>query len=85
MVEICQNSCDLQRFDTSLIKNINKGALVMGSSASERIKEQVSRAWEKASPYAKKAVHWGFIPTIIVVGMTCTDPKPSLAQVLGPM
>lgn len=55
------------------------------AGSSERIKEHVCLAWDRASPYAKKAVHWGFIPAIIVVGMTCTDPKPSLAQVLGPM
>ena len=34
--------------------------------------------------YAKPAIHWGFIPLIIVLGMQ-TDPKPSLAQLLGPM
>jgi len=43
------------------------------------------QVWEKAAPIAKTALHWGFIPAIIVVGMTCTDPKPSLAQLLGPM
>ena len=41
--------------------------------------------WQKTAPLAKTALHWGFIPAIIVVGMTCTDPKPSLAQLLGPM
>jgi import receptor subunit TOM7 len=43
------------------------------------------KVWEKTAPIAKTALHWGFIPAIIVVGMTCTDPKPSLAQLLGPM
>jgi len=43
------------------------------------------RAWtESALAYAKPAFHWGFIPLIIVLGMQ-TDPKPSLAQLLGPM
>jgi mitochondrial import receptor subunit TOM7 len=43
------------------------------------------QVWDKVAPIAKTALHWGFIPAIIVVGMTCTDPKPSLAQLLGPM
>ena len=47
--------------------------------------DSVERAWERTAPYAKTALHWGFIPAIIVVGMTCTDPKPSLGQLLGPM
>ncbi|KAK9810217.1 hypothetical protein WJX72_006807 [[Myrmecia] bisecta] len=33
----------------------------------------------------KPIVHVGFIPLIIVLGMTCTEPRPSLAQLLGPM
>ena len=41
--------------------------------------------WHKTAPIAKTALHWGFIPSIIVIGMTCTDPKPSLGQLLGPM
>lgn len=31
------------------------------------------------------ALHVGFIPAIIVIGMTATEPRPSLAQLLGPM
>ena len=46
---------------------------------------KVTEMWDAVSPYAKTAVHWGFIPAIIVVGMTCTEPKPSLAQLIGPM
>lgn len=30
-------------------------------------------------------VHIGFIPTIVVLGMLYTDPKPSIAQLLSPM
>ena len=30
-------------------------------------------------------VHWGFIPAIIVLGATVTEPKPSLTQLLSPM
>ena len=47
--------------------------------------DTVGRLWETAAPYAKTALHYGFIPAIIVVGMTCTEPRPSLAQLLGPM
>ena len=45
----------------------------------------IAKTWAAVSPLAKTAVHWGFIPTIIVLGMTCTEPQPSLAQLLGPM
>lgn len=31
------------------------------------------------------AVHYGYIPTIILLGMTLTEPRPSLAQLLSPM
>lgn len=30
-------------------------------------------------------VHYGFIPTIVVLGMLYTEPRPSLAQLLSPM
>lgn len=47
--------------------------------------EIAERACEAAAPYAKTALHYGFIPAVILVGMTCTEPRPSLAQLLGPM
>ena len=59
----------------------------MGKTA-DRLSEAlgaVDKAWQKAAPYAKTALHWGFIPTIIVLGCTITEPRPSLAQLLGPM
>jgi hypothetical protein len=27
-------------------------------------------------------VHWGFIPAIILAGMLCTKPRPTLAQLM---
>ncbi len=30
-------------------------------------------------------VHWGFVPFIIVLGMTTTEPRPSFAQLLAPV
>lgn len=50
-----------------------------------RVTETAEQIWDQVAPYAKTALHWGFIPGIIIIGMTCTDPKPSLAQLLGPM
>lgn len=35
--------------------------------------------------YAKPVVHWGFVPFIIVLGMTTTEPRPTFAQLLGPV
>ena len=31
------------------------------------------------------ALHWGYIPAIIAVGMLYTEPRPSWVQLLGPM
>lgn len=55
------------------------------SQASTAVKVGIGKAWDSVSPYAKTALHWGFIPAIIVVGMTCTEPKPTIAQLVGPM
>jgi len=30
-------------------------------------------------------VHYGFIPALIFLGMTQTEPRPSLAQLLSPV
>jgi hypothetical protein len=57
----------------------------MNAGKKTQSRSSISDVASKIGPYAKKAVHWGFIPTIIVLGMTCTEPRPSLAQVLGPM
>lgn len=60
-------------------------AITNGESFVDTIIGVADKVWQKTAPLAKTALHWGFIPAIIVVGMTCTDPKPSLAQLLGPM
>lgn len=49
------------------------------------VMDTAGKVWQRAAPYAKTALHWGFIPAVIIVGMTCTEPRPSLAQLLGPM
>ena len=33
----------------------------------------------------KTAVHWGFIPLIIYLGMTRTEPRPTITQLLTPL
>ena len=32
--------------------------------------------------HAQPIVHWGFIPTVILVGMLFTKPRPSIGQLL---
>ncbi|EFN58105.1 hypothetical protein CHLNCDRAFT_142437 [Chlorella variabilis] len=49
------------------------------------VPEKLQAAWEKVQPYAKTALHWGYIPAIIAVGMLYTEPRPSWGQLLGPM
>ena len=34
---------------------------------------------------AQPIVHYTFIPLIIILGCTLTEPRPTLAQLLGPM
>jgi import receptor subunit TOM7 len=58
---------------------------VNASGALNHILIKAEEAWDVISPIAKTVLHWGFIPAIIVVGMTCTEPKPTLGQLLGPM
>lgn len=38
-----------------------------------------------ASALLQTALHWGYIPAIILLGMTQTEPRPSWGQLLGPM
>ncbi|XRA96675.1 mitochondrial import receptor subunit TOM7 [Pycnococcus provasolii] len=47
-------------------------------------KKDIDAYLDTAWTYAKPALHWGFIPLVIIIGMQ-TEPKPSLAQLLGPM
>ena len=56
-------------------------AIQENQTAARRVMEKLDDAWQSAQPYAKKAVHYGFIPAIIALGMLTTEPRPSLAQV----
>ncbi|KAI4356927.1 hypothetical protein L6164_000908 [Bauhinia variegata] len=50
------------------------------SSVAEFVKEWSTWGMKKA----KVITHYGFIPTIIVIGM-CSEPKPTLFQLLSPV
>ena len=41
--------------------------------------------FQKKKLAVQPIVHYGFIPTILVLGMLYTEPRPSLAQLLSPM
>ncbi|CAL5219344.1 g1159 [Coccomyxa viridis] len=63
-----------------------------GAMAKGRASRKEPDAWDTACQItntvlevAKPIVHYTFIPLIIVLGMTMTEPRPSLAQLLGPM
>ena len=46
-----------------------------------------SVAYEKATPVVKQAVHWGWIPLVIYLGMQTPQPdgsKPSWLGLLSP-
>jgi hypothetical protein len=36
------------------------------------------------SPPAQPAIHYGFIPAVILVGLLATKPRPSVWQLLAP-
>lgn len=38
-----------------------------------------------SSRLSQPIVHVAFIPAIIVLGLLCTEPRPTLAQLLAPM
>ena len=42
-------------------------------------------ACSHTSALLQTALHWGYIPAIILLGMTQTEPRPSWGQLLGPM
>lgn len=45
----------------------------------------LTRARKLHSPMPQTALHVGYIPAIILLGMTQTEPRPSWGQLLGPM
>ena len=56
----------------------------MGLSDSiERLQRAQRKAWDACRTPLKTAVHWGFIPAVIVAGMTLTEPKPTIGQLVG--
>ena len=49
----------------------------------DSLSEKLQKAWAKSQGPLKTAIHWGFIPAVIAAGMTLTEPKPSIGQLLG--
>ena len=49
----------------------------------DTLTEKLQKAWAASQGPLKNAIHWGFIPAVIVAGMTLTEPKPTLGQLLG--
>ena len=53
------------------------GGIDSGQSAYKAVGDDVVRM--------QPVVHYAFIPTLIFLGMTQTEPRPSLAQLLSPV
>ncbi|KAF8898200.1 TOM7 family-domain-containing protein [Mucidula mucida] len=51
------------------------------ASVSEDTKEIINKAVE----LGRVAVHWGWIPLIIYVGFTRSNPQPSLIKLISPL
>ena len=45
--------------------------------------EKLHKAWNASQKPLKTAIHWGFIPAVIVAGMTMTEPRPTIGQLVG--
>jgi TOM7 family len=46
-----------------------------------------SRPWysiSKVFPYVKPVLQYGWVPAVILLGRSITDPKPSLGDILNP-
>lgn len=54
-------------------------------AGAQTVVDKLLSVWDKAAPHLKTALHWGYIPAIILLGMTQTEPRPSWGQLLGPM
>ncbi|KAI7882077.1 mitochondrial import translocase, subunit Tom7 [Lichtheimia hyalospora FSU 10163] len=39
----------------------------------------------KVIDFSKQVLHWGFIPVVIYLGMTRSNPKPSLLKLISPL
>ncbi len=51
--------------------------------AADSIIEKLHRVWSASQKPLKTAIHWGFIPAVIVAGMTLTEPRPTVGQLVG--
>lgn len=45
----------------------------------------MSMSTDTRPPCLQPVVHFGFIPVIIVLGMSITEPRPSVSQLLSPI
>jgi len=50
------------------------------SGKGQDVGKQIEQVVDMVGAYAKPMVHWGFIPAVILVGMLCTKPRPTLGQ-----
>ncbi|KAI8469104.1 MAG: translocase of mitochondrial outer membrane [Monoraphidium minutum] len=49
----------------------------------DKVNELVAKVQKAAAPYmpyVEPAIHWGFIPAVILIGMYTTKPRPSIGQ-----
>jgi len=57
----------------------------MAPRSSQNALKQLSDAIDAAAVYVKPLFHYGFIPAVVLIGMTCTSPQPKVIQLLTPM
>lgn len=67
--------------DSALVQH-GRSSVSLADAVIAKYRVMLSDAW---SVWLQPLVHYGFIPCIVILGMTCTEPRPTLLQLLGPM
>ncbi|RIA91258.1 Tom7-domain-containing protein [Glomus cerebriforme] len=49
------------------------------------MREETKEKILKATEIAKTIIHWGFIPFILYLGFSRSNPKPSLIRMISPL
>ncbi|KAG2178225.1 hypothetical protein INT43_003478 [Umbelopsis isabellina] len=49
------------------------------------MQDSTKETFMKVVDISKQVVHWGFIPFVIYLGMTRSNPRPSLLKLISPL
>ncbi|KAI1312767.1 TOM7 family-domain-containing protein [Xylaria venustula] len=78
VITICHKSI---RLKIPLLENTNHIASYTMFALSEESKERIGKIIE----VSKIAMHYGYLPLILYLGYTRSDPRPSIIRLLSPL